>query len=243
MKYMGSKRSLVKEILPIILKDRKTNQWYVEPFAGGMNVIHNVNGNRIANDNHYHLIKLWEALVNGYKPKEYYTKEEYLHIKNNMDMYPPHEVGWVGFACSYCGIWCAGFSGEFHCSKTGRKRNYQTETIGSITKQLKNMDGVIFQNKTYSEIELPPNSIIYCDPPYEGTTQYNTGIFDHTKFWDWCREKTLEGHSVFISEYNAPEDFEIIWEKSNVKSNLSNNGRTGGWKLSTEKLFKMKNPG
>ena len=39
MKYMGSKARFTKEILPIILKDRKPEQWYVEPFAGGMNVI------------------------------------------------------------------------------------------------------------------------------------------------------------------------------------------------------------
>ena len=32
---MGSKNRIVNEILPIILKDRKPNQWYVEPFVGG----------------------------------------------------------------------------------------------------------------------------------------------------------------------------------------------------------------
>ena len=33
MKYMGSKARFTKEILPIILKDRKPEQWYVEPFT------------------------------------------------------------------------------------------------------------------------------------------------------------------------------------------------------------------
>ena len=50
MKYMGSKARVAKEILPIILKDRVQDQWYVELFAGGMNVICEVEGNRIAND-------------------------------------------------------------------------------------------------------------------------------------------------------------------------------------------------
>ena len=31
--------------------------------------------------------------------------------------------------------------------------------------------GVTFQNKPYYELELPPNSIVYCDPPYEGNWQ------------------------------------------------------------------------
>ena len=34
---MGSKNRIAKFILPIILKERKPEQWYVEPFAGGMN--------------------------------------------------------------------------------------------------------------------------------------------------------------------------------------------------------------
>ena len=33
MKYMGSKARFSKDILPIILKDRTVEQWYVEPFA------------------------------------------------------------------------------------------------------------------------------------------------------------------------------------------------------------------
>ena len=44
MKYMGSKARHAKELLPIILKDRKEGQWYVEPFVGGCNMIDKVTG-------------------------------------------------------------------------------------------------------------------------------------------------------------------------------------------------------
>ena len=37
MKYMGSKARFSKEILPIILKERTADQWYIEPFAGNGN--------------------------------------------------------------------------------------------------------------------------------------------------------------------------------------------------------------
>ena len=67
MKYMGSKARFTKEILPIILKERKPEQWYVEPFVGGMNVICEVGGKRIANDNNYYLIEMWKGLANGNK--------------------------------------------------------------------------------------------------------------------------------------------------------------------------------
>jgi len=47
MKYMGSKSRHAKEILSIILKERKPDQWYVEPFVGGANVIDKVDGKRL----------------------------------------------------------------------------------------------------------------------------------------------------------------------------------------------------
>lgn len=100
------------------------------------------------------------------------------------------------------------------------------------------MKGVIFQNKPYYELELPPNSIVYCDPPYDGTSKYKVDNFDHEMFWQWCREMATKGHTLFVSEYEAPDDFECVWQKE-AKSSLSANGKIGGNKLSVEKLFKF----
>ena len=61
---MGSKRRIAKDILPIILENRKPDQWYVEPFCGGCNMIELVNGNRIANDYNEYVAEMWNALVN-----------------------------------------------------------------------------------------------------------------------------------------------------------------------------------
>jgi DNA adenine methylase len=80
---------------------------------------------------------------------------------------------------------------------------------------------------------LPKNSIIYCDPPYEGVAGYKDK-FNHIAFWQWCREKTNEGYSVFISEYNAPNDFECIWQ-SELKTNMN-----AKYEMKpVEKLFKL----
>lgn len=194
MKYMGSKARFTKEILPIILKERKPEQWYVEPFAGGMNVICEVQGNRLANDIHYYLIQMWRELVGG-------------------------------------------FAGETK-TKIGTIRDYQAEAINNVLKQVPKMQGVIFENKPYYELKLPPKSIVYCDPPYEGTSKYKVDEFDHNFFWNWVRNISKQGHTVFVSEYNAPADFECVWQKE-AKSSLSANGKTGGNKLSVEKLFKF----
>ena len=51
MKYMGSKSRIAKDILPIMLKNRRKDQYYVELFVGGCNSIDKVDGLRIGNDN------------------------------------------------------------------------------------------------------------------------------------------------------------------------------------------------
>ena len=70
MKYMGSKRRIAKYILPIILKDRKQNQYYVEPFVGGCNSIECVGGLRIGGDNNKYLISFLRQLQEGWTPPE-----------------------------------------------------------------------------------------------------------------------------------------------------------------------------
>ena len=84
MKYMGGKARFAKDILPIILKDRNPEQWYIEPFAGGMNMICEVNGNRLANDKNYHLIEMWKWIIkNGIPLKsEEITKELYDYARD-----------------------------------------------------------------------------------------------------------------------------------------------------------------
>jgi len=236
MKYMGSKSRFTKAILPIILQDRTPEQWYVEPFAGGMNVICEVTGNRIANDIHYQLIEMWRELMKGWVPKKY-TREEHKQIRENKDNYPPYEVGWVGFSCSYSGVYFGGYAGETK-TKIGTVRDYQAEAIRNVLRQVPKMEGVVFENKPYYELEIPANSIVYCDPPYANTSRYKVDDFDHGRFWDWVRSISKQGHIVFVSEYNAPDDFECVWEKK-AKSSLSANGKSGGNKTSVEKLFKL----
>jgi DNA adenine methylase len=236
MKYMGSKAKIAKEFLEIILKNRRDGQYYVEPFAGGMNSVCLVGGNVIANDFHHYLIEMWKSLIGGWIPEKI-TKEFYVDVKNNKDNYPKHVVGWVGFNCSYSGKYFGGFAGDCK-TKIGTIRDYQSEAISNVMKQVPSLKNVLLENKSYLELEIPKNSLIYCDPPYEGTTKYSNEV-NHVEFWNWVRKMSKGGHEVFVSEYNAPEDFEVIWKKD-IKSSLSANGKIGGSKISTEKLFKLK---
>jgi DNA adenine methylase len=199
-------------------------------------MISEVKGKRIANDLHPYLIPMWKAFVYDDFNPDFIEKEQYTNIRLNKDNFPDYLVGWCGFGCSYAGKWFGGYAGQTH-TKIGTIRNYQNEALLNVKKQIPKLKGVEFFNLPYNQVSIPPNSIIYCDPPYENTSKYKTGEqFNHDEFWQWCRDKSLEGHTVYISEYNAPDDFDCVWEKT-VSSQLSANGKSGGSKFSTEKLF------
>lgn len=76
--------------------------------------------------------------------------------------------------------------------------------------------GNIFNfNKSYDEIQIKPNSVIYCDIPYRNTGTYNEEAFDYNKFYDWAL-KQIE--PIFISEYDMPSDFVCIAENNKLSS-------------------------
>ena len=233
---MGSKNRLSKDILPIILKDRKNEQYYVEPFAGGMNLIDKVSGNRIANDLNYYLIEMWNGLQNNYDRPYEITREMYSlartdYNNNTNKNYSDFLIGWIGWMGSYNGRF---FDGGYSGHSVGKtERNYIAEQIRNTEKQIEFLKDVRLHSTSYETLTLPSNSLIYCDIPYKGTKQYTTSkSFNHDNFWKWCRDKTTEGHKIFVSEYNAPKDFKCVWEKQVTNSmNQTNTHKP------TERLF------
>jgi len=226
MKYMGSKARFANELLPIILKDRKEGQWYVEPFCGGCNMIDKVTGNRMACDNNPFLIAMWDELINNkcFVPKTHIDKEYYSRMKEKynenksgkwLGSCEKAEIGWVGFMGSFNGKF---FNGGYSGHNVG-KRDYISEQIKNTSSQIPYLKGVIFRHSDYKDIELPRNSIIYCDPPYANTTRYAYGL-NHEEFWHKCREWVKDGHKVFVSEYHAPSDWVCVWEKK-IKTALN----------------------
>jgi DNA adenine methylase len=230
MKYMGSKNRIAKYILPIVLQNRTSGQWYVEPFVGGANLIDKAEGNRIGADINYYLIELLKALQGGWIPPKIISEGLYKCIKNNKEIFKPEVVGFAGFGLSFGAMWF----GSYRRDSVG-ERNYPLEAFNNAIKQSPNLKNIIFKNCSYLDLEIPPTSIIYCDPPYQDTTKYtaNKKELDYPKFWQWCRDKGDEGHEVYISSYEAPNDFEVLWEKE-INSSLTKNT---GAKKGLEKLF------
>ena len=232
IKYMGSKNRIAKEILPIILRDRKEGQYFYDLFCGGGSICDKVDSNVIANDYNEYVVKALKLIrddIDGIPKDNFeFTETDYKEVKifNNEQIC---FQGYVGFALSYGGKWWGGW-----CRDKGGKRDYVAEAYRNAVKQSLNLQNVTFENKSYNKVTLQPNSIIYLDPPYFNTTKYKTDNFDYDKFYQWCIEKHNEGHQVFISEYYMPEDrFKCIWQKE-VNSSLT---KDTGSKKNIEKLF------
>lgn len=232
MKYMGSKARHAKEILPIILEGRSAGQVYVEPFVGGANTIDKVPGARIASDFNPYVAALWEATSRGWLPPKFVSEEDYEAAKSSTDM--PYK-GYVGFALSFGGKFFGGYRRDVAGTK-GCIENMRTQSrraYESFEKQASHLIGVDVFNLDYRKLHIPENSIIYCDPPYAGTTKYATGAFNHEQFWEWCIEMHTMGHNVFVSEYYAPEGWKCVWEKT-VNNTLT---KDTGSKQGVERLF------
>jgi DNA adenine methylase len=57
----------------------------------------------------------------------------------------------------------------------------------------------------YRNVDIPQDSLIYCDIPYSDTDceGYGGGEFNHSDFYEWARAQD----NIFISEYEMPSDF------------------------------------
>jgi len=243
---MGSKNRIAKHILPIILKDRVAGQWYVEPFVGGANLIDKVDGNRIGSDNNKYLIAMWIGLQEtGVIPSIEITKDIYSQARTEFNSSTNNDfsdfmIGWIGWMGSANGrFFDGGYSGKSN-TKIGTVRDYISESVKNISKQINSVSDVNFVHSCYSNLSIPDNSIIYCDIPYKDTKQYaSSKNFNHDHFWEWCRSMAKIGHHVYVSEYSAPSDFECLWQGA-VKSSLSSNGVFGGSVSSIEKIFTVR---
>ena len=223
MVYMGSKNRIAKYLLPFLTKYLTLDRWYVEPFCGGCNMIDKVkHDKRIANDYNKYLIALFKALQQGVEFPAYISKEEYDVVKTNKDNYEDWFVGFVGFICGFRGVFFGSYV-KTSFFQNGKDRNYQREQILNFISQKNDINDVLFYNVQYNKLNIPYNSVIYCDPPYIDTSSYkNESEFNHDEFWQWCRDMTSKGNDVLISEYNAPNDFVCVWQKG-INMNLSGN--------------------
>ena len=243
MKYMGSKSKIVKFILPILqgLIDKNNISLYIEPFVGGCNVIDKIKcKKRIGSDINPYLIELLKAHQKGLLNNlpEHISKEEYSEVRNSYNSkdsskYEMWYIGAIGFLASYNGrFFDGGYAGEI-TTKEGNKRNYFQEAKRNLLKQ--DLSDITFYNKDFYKLKKSiKSSLIYCDPPYKDTKQYNySKNFNYDMFWNWVRDMS-KNNIVIVSEEQAPNDFKVIWQQD-IKRTIDNNSTV----CSVEKLFSI----
>lgn len=86
--------------------------------------------------------------------------------------------------------------------------------------QLQRLERPLLTNLDYKRVLIEPNSVIYCDIPYQGTGDYGNS-FSHREFFDWAAEQT---NPLFISEYNVSDDRFLLLKEFKHRTTFSNGG-------------------
>lgn len=143
----------------------------------------------------------------GWEPPDTVTKEQYVEIKKRKNPDDPL-TAFVGFGCSFGGKWFGGFASGM---KKGGYRSYAAESKNALLRKMQRCRDVEFKACSYHLLKIKERSVIYCDPPFEGTTSYGRhSYFNSNMFYDWCKRLHKEGHIVVLSEYNAPDYFKCV---------------------------------
>ena len=232
MRYLGGKFRIQKPLAAIInrvLLDTGRN--YYEPFCGSCYVLQNIQApKRYASDAHKELIAMWQALQGGWTPPEHVSEHAYKLAQLGSVIIPEYERGFIGFGCSFGAKWFAGYV------TNNIMRNYALQSKNSVLRKVKHLTDVTFTRADFLTVAMPDdNLVIYCDPPYEGTTGYKgTPKFDHAAFWQRCRDLVSAGHIVLVSEYNVPDDFVCVWT---IETKTGLRTTANGRETRIEKLF------
>lgn len=209
MKYVGGKQAIAKELVQLF---GRLDCPYWEPFVGAASVIEKVSAPvRWGTDIDPHIIGWLRQTQAGWKPPITISEEQYQAARM---LQPQSEEefaykAFVGYGCSFGAKW---FGGYARC-KTGA-RNYAQEAHNSAVKQSPKLQGIEFAVLDFFTQCPTPNGLIYCDPPYAGTTKVGSSSkFDSVRFWDRCAELT-KTHRVLVTEFQAPQGWVPIhrWE-------------------------------
>ena len=251
--YHGGKQKIGKNITKIIYDESKDIEedkdfiikGYCEPFCGMLGVYQHIPElfknykpklKYKAGDTNESVIMMWNEAKKGWKPPTHITETKYNTLKTSKDS---ALKGYAGHQYSFGGQYFKGYAPKYG----GVLKNSQTvidkiSNIGSIMDK----SNTTFSYGDYTQYSNLKNYIIYCDPPYIGTTQQTyKNSFDSNSFYNWCR-KMSEDNIIFTSEYKAPKDFEEIWSKNTkvTGKNISEKYGKGNSSNRCEKLYVVK---
>lgn len=239
MRYLGGKFRIGKAIADAIAP---RGPWW-EPFCGGLNVTRHLAayGPGVVSDAHPALIALYQAVRAGWDPPKQVSRDAHRAARTLPDSDP--FKGFAGFACSFAGGYFKGYAGdEDRVMRTANgpkpivTRPARAAALG-LKKDLQSCARCVFECADFlTEPVIGGFEAIYCDPPYEDTTGYSTGTFDHVAFWVKCQDWARAGTRVYVSEYRCPVPHDLVWSKSHTDRTRR---ADGSQQTKTECLFRV----
>jgi len=197
MLYLGGKAKIGARIADAMAVQPSAT--YYEPFCGMLGVLRHVRcRRRVASDARLAVVTFWRAVQSGWLPPSVLSEADYLALKAADDPLDPR-TAWAAAGCSFGGRWWGGLARD-----PLSDRNFAATASAFADKVRRHIVGVEFIHRDYAELDPEPGAVVYCDPPYAGTTDYpDVGPFDHAAFWGvagrWSRTST-----VFVSEFTGP---------------------------------------
>lgn len=230
--YKGSKNKIAKQIIDAL----PSAETFVDVFAGGCAITHAalLSGKYkriIANDIDVKIPMLFKNAINGNLPANYdrfISRDEFNQLKDSDAI--------VACCWSFGNnkrdyLWHTNIEGakEFafkiiKCSDEYLRYEYYKQFIRSLSNDIFDLESLprlqslerLQSLKTnidikvfgfdFKNLDVPQNALVYCDPPYAGTSKYNGVDFDSDRFWEWAREVSKQ-NLLAVSEYKAPDDF------------------------------------
>lgn len=226
MRYQGGKARVARQVAEVIERYRD-GRTVLEPFCGALNVTAALTGPRIASDLSRPLFSLYSALRSGWIPPDEISEETYALVQARRDPADPL-TAFVGYGCSFGGKLFGGLArGE------GR-RNYTRQAKAGLLHKFAACSDVTFACVPFDAWAPDKNTLMYCDPPYAGTTGY-PGLpkFDSAHFWSVADAWVAAGATVLVSEFAAPSHWRPVWSSDS----FTGLGRKGAKDRTAEHVF------
>lgn len=250
MRYMGGKFRQSKAIVECLRPVVNPETVYVEPFCGGMwsatRVIRDLHPKvSILNDINKPLMLMWEKCIKegvDWLPIDQpFVEAEHKKYKLTQDMNDPL-TAWYGIACSFGGSWFGTVARNSKGDHTYGYSGQRKSTYGKV--EILRSANLLLYNYDYQQLSIPDDSVVYCDPPYEGRFKGHCfDTFNYQEFWQWVRDLSKRCF-VLTSCFECPDDFSSVYEWGNtIISHLNSTNRTSATeqaKNTNEKLVILK---
>ncbi len=228
--YHGGNQKIGKQIASTIhmvstIMEEETEyeiKGYCEPFCGMLGVYRHIPGlfegwDRmlyIAGDANASVIKMWKKTKEGWIPPTTCTRTKFDTLRKST--ISSAEKGFLGHACCFGGQYFNTFSTDKVLDLP-----VQSKRVQDISQQVQL---VKFSSGSYDQFSSLRGYVIYCDPPYSGTTtryfdeEGRKRSFDYKLFEKWCQDMALY-NIVFVSEYNTLDIPAVkVWTKKGKAS-------------------------